>query len=225
MKTQALRNTSLFGELADAAIESLSEIATARRLKRKECVFIAGEASEGLFVLVHGSVETVRTSAEGRESTLIDLPGATLAELAVFDDGPYPSTVRAHEDSLILFLEKNAVRRLCGEFPQISMAALKLLSTRLRDASGFVTKLTPPEVARQVAEFLLGEARTRGRAVEQGNVVVPIQTDRQIAHRIGSEEDVVSIQMQSFRDQGLIALDQRRLVILLEDALLQIAVG
>lgn len=225
MKAQALRNTSLFGELSDAAIESLAEIASARYLKRKECVFIAGEASEGLFIVVHGSVETMRTSPEGRDSVLIDLPGATLAELAVFDDGPYPATVKAHEDSLILFLEKNALRRLCVEFPQISMAALKLLSTRLRDVSGFVTKLTPPEVARQVAEFLLSEARVRGRAVELGNAVVPIQTDRQIAHRIGSEEDVVGIQMQSFQDQGLIVLNQRRLVILLEDDLRRIAAG
>lgn len=223
MKVQALRNTSLFGDLAVEAMQAVAGLAIARQLKREECVFIAGEAAEGLFVVVHGSVQTVRTAVDGRESILIELPGATLAELAVFDDGPYPSTVKAHEDSLVLFLEKNALRRLCVEYPQISLAALKLLSTRLRDAGGFVTRLTPPEVARQVAEFLLGEARTRGRAVDGGNAVVPIQTDKQIAYRIGSEEVIVSIQMQSFREQGLIALEQRRLVILLEDNLRLIA--
>src|SRR5690242_15055717 len=125
-KTAALKRTKLFAELDDDTIRVLSGRAIERCFKKDEVLFIAGEEARGLYVIVEGAVRAFRASLDGREQVIhVERAGATIAELPVFDDGAYPSTVAAEEDSTLLFIDKRDVRRLCLDHPQIGLAAPK----------------------------------------------------------------------------------------------------
>src|SRR5918912_2401156 len=130
-KIAALKRTAMFGELSEVDLRALAERASERRLARGEILFVEGDESGGLYVIVEGSVRAFRESLEGREQVMhVETAGATIAEVPVFDDGLYPSTVAGEEDSLLLFINKRDVRRLCLDHPQIALAALKVLATR-----------------------------------------------------------------------------------------------
>src|SRR5207253_5621884 len=140
-----------------------------RRLKRDEVLFVAGEEARGLFVIVEGALRAFREGVDGREQVIhVERAGATIAELPVFDDRPYPSTVAAEEDSLLLFIDKQDVRRLCLEHPQIALAALKLLAGRLRRCAELVEALSLREVDERLARWLLSAARIRGTRTDKG---------------------------------------------------------
>lgn len=161
-KVYALRRTMLFGELNESELSALAWRATERRLNRGEILFIAGDEAAGLFVIVEGALRAYREGVDGREQIIhVERAGATIAELPVFDDKPYPSTVAAEEDSIVLFLSKNDVKSLCLTHPEIALTALKLLAGRLRKCAELVEALSLREVDQRLARWLLAEARMR----------------------------------------------------------------
>src|SRR5262252_5071877 len=110
----ALRRTALFKELDEETLRSIASRAVPRAFRKDEVLFIAGETALGLYVIVSGSVRAFRESSDGREQVIhVERAGATIAEVPVFDDGNYPSTVAAEEDTDTLFLDKRDVRQLC----------------------------------------------------------------------------------------------------------------
>jgi CRP/FNR family transcriptional regulator len=219
-KISALKGAALFSELEEADLRALAQRAVERRLARDEILFVAGEEARGLFVIVSGSLRAFREGVDGREQVIhVERAGATIAELPVFDDQPYPSTVAAEEETVVLFLDKRDVKTLCLRRPQIALAALKLLAGRLRKCAELVEALSLREVDQRLARWLLGEARARGRRTEAGVEVTLALTNQQIAARIGSVREVVSRALSRLQSNGLIAVDGRRVVIGDEEAL------
>jgi len=213
-KIAALRRAVLFSELDDAALRSIAERAIARHFRKDELLFIAGEKAQGLYVIVDGSVRAFRESLDGREQVIhVERAGGTVAEVPVFDDGNYPSTVAAEEDTNALFLDKRDVRQLCLEHPEITLAALRVLAGRLRRCAELVETLSLKEVGQRVARFVLSEACRNGQQTKQGIVVTLTQTNQQIAARVGSVRDVVSRALSRLQSDGLIVVADRKLTI------------
>jgi CRP/FNR family transcriptional regulator len=224
-KIAALKRTAMFGELSEADLRALAERASERRLARGEILFFEGDESSGLYVIVEGSLRAFRESLEGREQVIhVETAGATIAEVPVFDDGLYPSTVAGEEDSLLLFINKRDVRRLCLDHPQIALAALKVLATRVRRTAALVEQLSLFEVDQRLARLLLSEARLRGTRAGATVTVELILTNQQIAARIGSVREVVSRALNRLQQNGLISVEGRRITIP-DEAVLQSYAG
>jgi CRP-like cAMP-binding protein len=122
-------------------------------------------------------------------------------------------------DTIVLFIDKQDVLRLCLEHPQIPLAALKVLAARLRRCAELVEALSLREVGQRLARFLVAEARRRGTRTENGTWLNLTQTNQQIAARIGSVREVVSRAFTRLQHEGLIVIAGRQLIILDEAAL------
>lgn len=213
-KIAALRRTPLFRELDDTTVGLLAEHAVPRHYRKDEVLFLAGDEAYGLFVIVNGSVRAFRESLDGREQVIhVERAGATVAEVPVFDDGTYPSTVAAEEDTDTLFLDKRDVRQLCLEHPEISLAAVKVLAARLRRCAELVEALSLKEVGQRVARFLVSEARRHGEPTGDGVCLTLTQTNQQIAARVGSVREVISRAFSRLQHDGLIVMEDRKLTI------------
>jgi len=225
-KISALRRTVLFGELNETELRALAERAIERCLKRDEILFVAGDEAAGLFVIAAGALRAFREGVDGREQVIhVERAGATIAELPVFDDQPYPSTVAAEEETVVLFLDKRDVKSLCLAHPEIALAALKLLAGRLRKCAALVEALSLREVDQRLARWLLTEARGRGRQTADGIELTLVLTNQQIAARIGSVREVVSRALSRLQQNNLIAVDGRQVTIINEQALAVFAEG
>ncbi len=225
-KLAALRRTTLFGELPEAELNALADRAVERRLKRDEILFVAGDEAAGLFVIAVGALRAFREGVDGREQVIhVERAGATIAELPVFDDKPYPSTVAAEEDSTVLFIAKRDVKSLCLSNPVIALAALKLLAGRLRKCAELVEALSLREVDQRLARWLLAESRVRGKRTTEGLELTLVLTNQQIAARIGSVREVVSRALARLQNNGLISVEGRRVIIISEQSLEVFAEG
>ena len=213
-KVAALRKTSLFGELSELELKATAERAVERRLARGEMLFVAGDPARGLYVIVEGAVRAFRVGQDGREQIIhIERAPATFAEVPVFDDGKYPSNVTAEEETTVLFVSKQDVKRLCLDHPPIALAALKVMAGRLRRCAELVETLSLREVGQRLARLLLEEAA--GNAVQTGKSIslsLPL-TNQQMAARVGSVREVVSRALARLQQDGLIVLEHRRLTI------------
>jgi CRP/FNR family transcriptional regulator len=219
-KIAALRRTALFGGLNEPELNALAVRAIERHLRRGEILFVAGDEAAGLFVIVQGALRAFREGVDGREQVIhVERAGATIAELPVFDDNAYPSTVAAEEETTVLFLSKRDVKSLCLAHPEIALAALKLLAGRLRKCAELVEALSLREVDQRLARWLLAEARARGRRNGGDLEVALVLTNQQIASHIGSVREVVSRALARLQQNGLVTVQGRRVLIADEESL------
>lgn len=219
-KMDALRRTALFGQLADKELQALAERSAEKKLARGEILFFAGDDGRGLYVLVSGSIRAFRVGPDGREQVIhVERPPATFAEVPVFDGGPYPSTVSAEEPTTILFLEKRDVHRLCLEYPEIALAAARLLAARLRKTASLVETLSLHDVDRRLANLLLTEAQEHGSRRGLALAVPLALTHQQIASRIGTVREVVSRALGRLQQSGLVSIEGKEVLIPDESAL------
>ena len=213
-RTELLRQTILFRDLDDVILRSLASSAVEKQLAKDEILFIAGDDAAGLYVVIEGSVRAFRTGSDGREQVIhVERAVTTVAELPVFDDGAYPSTVAAEEESRVLFIAKEKVRAACLEHPQLALAAARLFASRLRNCAELVESLSLREVGQRLAEFLLDQAKKNGDAAS-GSITFRQQlTHNQLAARIGTVREVVSRVMFRLQEQGLITAKGRVITI------------
>ena len=213
-KIAALKSTSLFGSLDEAALRLLADRAIERHFRKDEVVFVAGDEAIGMYVIVDGALRAFRVSTDGREQVIhVERAGATIAEVPLFDDGAYPSTVAAEEATTTLFIQKRDVQRLFLEHPQIALAALRVLAGRLRRCAELVEALSLREVGQRLARFLVSEAQRHGTQTDNGTLMSLNQTNQQIAARIGSVREVVSRAFTRLQHEGLIVVEGRNLII------------
>lgn len=214
-KLVALAVTELFGAVSEAALCVLATSARERRLARGQVLFSAGDKANGLFVIVSGSLRAYRQTRDGREQTMhVEGAGATLAEVPVFDGGPYPSTAQAEEDSVVLFVSRQSMRLFLAKNPEAALAALAVLARRLRKVSGLAEQLALKDVAQRLAVMLAEEAVSQAGELTDGisfSLPLPHQS---IAARLGSVREVITRQLHKLIDDGVISARGRLITVL-----------
>ncbi|MEO8042669.1 MAG: Crp/Fnr family transcriptional regulator, partial [Acidobacteriota bacterium] len=159
-----------------------------------------------LYVIAEGSVRAFRTGIDGREQVIhVEKAITTIAEVPVFDNGMYPSTVAADEESLVLSIAKEKVRAACLKHPQLALSAARLFASRLRKCAELVESLSLREVGQRLARLLLEEAEKSGTEKHGVTSFRQQLTHNQLAARIGTVREVVSRVMFRLQEQGLIA--------------------
>jgi CRP/FNR family transcriptional regulator len=213
-KVEALRRTPLFSELAQEQLQLLADRAIEHKLSKGEILFLAGDPARGLYVIVEGAVRAYRVGTDGREQVIhVERAGATLAEVPLFDEGAYPSTAAGEEDSIVLLLPKQEVRRSFLANPEIAMTALKVMARRLRNCAALVETLSLHDVDRRLARFLLHELRANGtRSGRTLRMDFPL-THQQVASRIGTVREVASRAFSRLQQGNLIRVENRTVVI------------
>jgi CRP/FNR family transcriptional regulator len=212
IRTKVLKNTQLFGSLKETELKALAGACVEKHLLKGEVLFSAGEEAKGLYVIAKGSLRAFRGNAEGREQVIhVERAGTSIAEVPVFDDKPYPSTVMAEEESELLFISKEDVKRLCLAHPAIALSALKLLAARLRKTAALVESLSLKEVDQRLAGYLLQEFG------EKGLKKMRLPTHSALAARLGSVREVVSRAFTKLAEEGFVAVDKSHTIELLNE--------
>jgi CRP-like cAMP-binding protein len=204
-KFAALSEITLFAALSESELQSLAQRAIERRFAAHEVLFREGEDCAGIFLIVQGSVKIFRTSAAGREVMLaIETAPATVAELPLFDGGPYPASVRALQPVVALFINKGDFQQVCRQFPDVALKVLAVVGSRLRHLVGLVEAMTFGSVTQRLARLLLDASQM----TDSDTFELPV-THQELASRLGTVREVVSRNLARFRGDGLIRVQGR----------------
>jgi CRP-like cAMP-binding protein len=214
-RVEVLAKTALFQNLPASALADLASHAYEHKLGQGQILFSANEPSDGLYIVLSGSVRAFRENLDGREQTIhVERAGGMLAEVTVFDGGPYPSTAAAEEESVVLFLAKQDVLRFLLQHPEAALAALAMMAKKLRVVASLAEHLTLKDVNQRLATLLLEEARHHSPEMRNGvSFSLPL-SHTQLASRLGSVREVVTRGLQKFSQLGLIEIRGHRIVLL-----------
>lgn len=209
-KHEILAQIPLFAGLSEGEIQALAQRAVERRFAPDEMLFWEGEPCAGMFLLIQGSAKIFKTSAGGREMMLsLETAPTTVAELPLFDGGPYPASVRAVDPVVALFINKADFQQVCRQFPDVALKVLAVVGRRLRQLVGVVEAMTFGSVTQRLARLLLDASQTAGA----DEFDLPL-THQELASRLGTVREVVSRNLARFRAEGLIRIQGHQMTIL-----------
>ncbi|HEX4309694.1 MAG TPA: Crp/Fnr family transcriptional regulator [Acidobacteriaceae bacterium] len=210
----ALGSVSLFSGLSPDELRLLAAHAIRKRVSQGELLFSEGEACKGLHIVAEGKLRIFKSSASGREQVLaMEGPGGSVAELPVFDGGPYPASVSAVEDSQILFISRDDFRRFCLEHPEVALKMLAVVGARLRRLVGIIEELSFATVRQRLVSVLVRLAESDGKRTEHGIEFQLPGTHQDLAHQLGTVRELVSRNLMRLQAEGLLQVEARSIVV------------
>jgi len=207
--------------LNEQELTDLARVAVPRKVKKGEILFLEGDRASGFFLLLTGQVRIFKSSPDGKEYTIhIINPGHIFAEVAAFENSPYPANGAALQDSEMAFFPKEEFFDLIRKSPQISLKIISSLSSFLRDYNRQVENLSLKEVPARIASFLITEAgKTNSNRVRLKN------SKTEWARTLGTISETLSRTLRKMSDDDLIKVDGRDIIILDTERLQDIADG
>jgi len=179
-----------------------------------ELLFSEGEPCRGLHIIARGKVRIFKTSVNGREQVLaVNSPGESVAELPVFDGGPYPASAMATEDTEIAFISRRDFHAYCLEHPEVPLKVLSVVGARLRRLVGIIEELSFTTIRQRLIAMLVKLAQSDGKKTDRGIEFLLPATHQELANQLGTVRELVSRNLMRLQAEGLLEVDARQIVV------------
>lgn len=213
-RPEVLKKVPFFEDLTDAELSMIAAVMTEKAFARNELIFLEDDPGEGMFIIRQGRVKVSKSSADGREQILHILKeGDIFAEVVLFDQGVYPATAEAVEETRVWLLRNGDMEVLLQNHPKLAVKLLRLMGRRLRQAQLLIRDLALHDTCGRLAGLLLRFARREGERTERGIVLDLDLTRQELASMIGTSRETVARILSRFQREGLLELDKQKIVI------------
>ena len=209
-----LAKTPLLSNLSPAEIQTLAARTVRKLFSAGELLFSEGEPCNGLHIIARGKVRIFKTSINGREQVLaLNVPGESVAELPVFDGGPYPASAAAVEDTEIAFISRRDFHAYCIEHPEVALKVLSIVGARLRRLVGIIEELSFTTIRQRLIAMLVKLAQSEGKKTEGGIEFQLPATHQELANQLGTVRELISRNLMRLQAEGLLEVDARQIVV------------
>jgi len=206
-----LKSVSLFSRLNEKDIEVISRIIYINTYARGEVVFQEGEKGDSLYIVLKGQVKVCLYDEDGREYILAAIGrDGFFGELALIDELPRSANVITLESSELLIIRRHEFTRLLMENPTITIAILRVLSRRLREADERIKWLAFLSVEGRILKYLLGVGEKTGVKVKDYVIIEKGPTQIEIASSCGCSRETVSRMIKSLVQKGIVSVRKRQ---------------
>lgn len=210
-----LEKTTLLSNLSREELQILAARTVRKLFSGGELLFSEGEPCSGLHIISRGKVRIFKTSMNGREQVLaVNVPGESVAELPVFDGGPYPASAAAIEDTEIAFISRRDFHAYCVEHPEVPLKVLSVVGARLRRLVGIIEELSFTTIRERLIALLVKLAQTEGKKTDRGIEFLLPSTHQELANQLGTVRELISRNLMRLQAEGLLDVDARQIVVL-----------
>ncbi len=210
---EMLKAIEVFSEMSDIELEGLR--AVAREYGPGDVLFLEGQPCQGLWIIGEGAANVIKTTPQGRQLVIATQEApSTVAEVPVFDGGPYPASLIAVKKTSALLIPKADFLQVCRANPALTLRFLKVFGRRLRQLVSLAERVTFGTIRQRLAQDLLDRAKFAGAAAFANE-----ETQEALAARLGTVREVVSRNLSRFQSEGLVRIDRRMVEILDESRL------
>jgi CRP/FNR family transcriptional regulator len=209
----ALRSCQIFNGLPALDLEKIAAISAVKSLQKDQYLFHEGDEASGFYIVQTGAINVHRVTAAGKEQVIhVFRPGESFAEAALASERGYPADARALEPSQVLLVQKGGFLELLGRQPELALRMLASMSAHLRVLVGQLEDLTRKDVETRLANWLIKRCPD---AIRSEPVEIRLtMTKRALAAELGTVSETFSRTLAKFREQKLVAVKGKTLVIL-----------
>jgi CRP/FNR family transcriptional regulator len=202
-------------ELPKATLARIASGARERRYAAGAALYRAGDAADGLFIVLSGRVHVRREGVTSSEFLHAEGSGGVLGEIPVFGGGRFPASARAAEATHCAYLPTELVERLVREDSAFARFALRRLAVRAHALLRRIDELTVTTITARVADHLLSRAGSSGNDFTLG------MSQEALARELGTAREVVVRALRSLVGAGAIARTGRSRFVVKQPAVLR----
>jgi CRP/FNR family cyclic AMP-dependent transcriptional regulator len=207
---EILRAVPILSGVPENDLTALAHASRERSYPAGQVILRQDAAGDAMYVLIEGRVKVVLIGEDGREVILSVLgTGAVFGEMSLMDDEPRSAHVIAMTACRIMTLYRGAFHERLRASPDLCLAMLAALSTRLRLADERIRALSLLDVNGRVAHLILQQS------AETGSDAFPRRlTHQNMAELIGASRETVSRTLRHLSDRRVISIGRRQVTIL-----------
>jgi CRP/FNR family transcriptional regulator, cyclic AMP receptor protein len=216
-----LAATGWFSQRSKATRMRLSAMAKLRSFAEDELVYLVGDAPNGVFGLVSGSLNVSFPRADGEDYTVHRAgSGFWLGDLALFSSGIRLVSVRAAEPALMVHLPVHEFRALLRDDPRLYADFYALTYENFKTAFRIISNLAIASTEKRLADQLIMEAETRADA----DGWIPI-SQSELAKLLAVALPTLQRALRRFVSAGLVKNRYARIQVVDRDALVRLCRG
>jgi CRP/FNR family transcriptional regulator, cyclic AMP receptor protein len=210
VSTAVLKTVPLFASCPEEQLRMLTTVVTRKSAPRSTTIMAGGDPTDSLYIILSGRLKVMMSDSEGKEVILAILgPGEIFGEMGLIDDEPRSATVISIEPCELLSITKRDFKKCLQENFDMTMAVMRGLVKRLREADRKIGSLALLDVYGRVARLLLDMAEN----VDGEKVVTKRLPKQDIAKMIGASREMVSRVMKDLQTGGYIEMRGSQIVL------------
>jgi CRP-like cAMP-binding protein len=198
---------------ADFSAEELRPIASATsevHVPRGTAVFQRGDPCNGFHIVIYGQIKLGFLSAQGQEKIVqIVSRGQSFGEALMFMEKPYIVSAHALDDTMLLYIGKQAIFDQLEHHPAFARRMLAGMSRRLHGLISDVESYSLRSGSQRIAAFLL----TENPAENGAKFTLPV-SKKLLASRLNMTPEYFSRVLHDFAAKGLVAVEGRDITLL-----------
>lgn len=180
-----------------------------KHIRKKQVIYYEGESPNAIYLILTGSVKTLKLAEDGRELLLAvygvdDYFGIT----ALLAGEEYKETAEALEDCTLCSLPKDIVDQFVYKYPGVAERFIKILAGNLSQYQEQLLQLAYHSVRKRLAELLV-----RLNVKDSSLKSLELSRDN-LASMAGIAAETVSRILSDFKDEKLIEKSAGKIVIL-----------
>ena len=214
----SLKKCPMFDGLPQDVLKEIVAFTSVIPVAKDEVVFHEGDNCRGFFIVQQGIIKVHRMNAVGKEQVIhMFRAGESFAEGGLASETGYPADATAVENSQILLVRREEFVALIFRRPELALRMLGSMSIRLKMLVGRIDDLRLKSVETRLANWLIRRCPDP-ESSEPHTVKLEI-TKRVLAAEIGTVAETLSRTLAKLRDEGLIRLEGKDVVVLDPSAL------
>lgn len=215
--TCVARKKSLLGTLCSDEIAHIEAHSDCNYYKKNQSLFLEDSYPRGVFCINKGRVKVFKRGDAGKEQIIhIAKAGEMVGFRAMFSGEPYNVSAETLEDSNICFIGKDHFLSMMDTNPTLRNGIIKELSKELADRAEFITNMAQKSVRERLAFALI--LLTNIYEDE------PINLSREdMANFVGTATETLIRLLKEFKEEGLLQIQTRKLIVLDAKKLISIA--
>ncbi len=209
----ALKRCAVFKEVEnDVLMDTLNGVsARLTSYSKNQTIAFEGDECTSIGILLEGHIEIQKIFLSGKTLTVNSLaPGDTFGEVIVFSNmRRYPSTIVSSSPSVVLYISRDDIVRMCSADQTILKNFMELLSNKILMLNRKITLLSFDTLREKICNYLMDEYRRQKKTV----ILLPMSR-KEMAEALGVQRPSLSREFINMKDEGLIDFDKNKVTLL-----------
>ena len=130
-EVELLQRIPLFANVEASKLKLLAFTSERIAFESGQVLFRQGDAGDAAYIIIEGEAEVLVNGASGPIQVAVLGRNDIVGEIAILCDVPRTATIRALQRVVCLRISKDLFLRLINEFPQIAVAVVRELASRV----------------------------------------------------------------------------------------------
>ena len=130
-EVQSLRQVPMFRDIDPARLKLLAFTSERVEFAGGQRFFVQGDASDAAYVILDGKAAVTLSTPTGDIKVAELGRNALVGEMGILSDNPRSATITAADRTVALRIDKRVFLELLTQFPQMSLAVMRELASRL----------------------------------------------------------------------------------------------